>query len=199
MDLFSGLVGLVIGSVVSGLLTYKAALDGAEKAFANQLKLREADRLSKIQGCLTSRVLFEGTYYLSNRAGEAVMLRVVQKRLFENLKSKPATDLNVEKEITRRIASGKANDIATSVRTGNTKLDSSVLGTDDEIEVSECEMYGYLAEDIILVIIGTLISISTLDGKVKTERLYLHRFVMGGPNAPDPKARWHQFHSAIVA
>lgn len=185
--------------MITGWATYKAAVAGVQATFANELKLREMDRRSRIQGCLSSQVLFDGTYYLSNRADEAVKLGIIQSRLFVDLAEKPASDPHVGNEIMRRIHSGEAKDIAGTVRSGNTKVTSSVLGTDEVIEIPECEMYGFRAEDIKQVIIGTLMAISTLDDKVKTERLYLHRFVMGGTEAPDPKARWHQFFSSIVA
>lgn len=203
MDLLSGLVGAVIGGVLGGVITggftYKAALAGAQRAFADQLQLRELDRRARIQGCLNTNVVFDGTFYLSNRAIEAVKLHIVQRRLFVDLQNKPADDPRIEKEIMLRIHTGQGKDIAEMVRTGNTKLTDSVLGTDEVIDMPESEMYGFLAENIKQVIIGTLIGIATLDGKVSTERLYLHRFVMGGPDAPDPKARWHQFFSSIVS
>ncbi len=94
MDLFSGLLGAVIGAVAGGVITgwatYKAAVAGVQATFANELKLREMDRRSRIQGCLSSQVLFDGTYYLSNRADEAVKLGIIQSRLFVDLAEKPA-------------------------------------------------------------------------------------------------------------
>jgi hypothetical protein len=203
MDLLSGLVGAVIGSVIGGVITggftYKAALAGAQKAFADQLQLRELDRRARIQGCLNTNVVFDGTFYVSSRAIEAVRLRIIQRRLFVDLQDRPAEDPKVENEIMLRIHTGQGKDIAEMVRAGNTKLTDSVLGTDEVIDLPESEMYGFLADSIKRVIIGTVISISTLDGKVNTERLYLHRFVMGGLDAPDPKGRWHQFFSSIVS
>lgn len=202
-NLLSGLIGAVIGAAVGGIITavatYKAAIAGARAAFTNELKLRALDRNSQVQASLSAQVLFDGTFYVRNTAAEALRLTIVQRRLFVDLENQPADDPNLRPQLMRRIHTGDSKSIVDLVRVGNTKTTDSVLATGEIIEIPECEMYGFVAEQIRHVIIGTLITISTLDGKVSAERLYVHRFTMGGIAGPHPQARWHQMFSSVTS
>jgi len=194
-NLVSGLVGAVIG----GIATFVAAYFGARWAYNNQVRFRDQDREVRMRAALRTRVGFDGTFLVENGSDESLRVTVTQRRLFVDLTDAPAKDMNEKRELYRLIDTGDGINLVSRVEPGNTKVSGSSLSAHEAMEIPECEMFGFTAEKIREVLIGTVIQVDAEGLAVCFRRLYVHRFTMGGIEGPHPQARWHQLYSTNLA
>ena len=140
----------------------------------------------------------EGTFFIENKTDEGIKIDVFQKRLYENVSKVKKDDSKVLDEIYRKISiHDDEYFFETTTKQGSKKLDRYHLSNFERTEVPNCEMFGYIAENITCVIISTVIRYRPMNAKGDVvEKLYVHRFVMG-VSQPDPKARWVSIYSQI--
>jgi hypothetical protein len=192
--LLSGLIGALMG----GAAVFVAAYFGARWAYANQLKLRDLDRETRLRASLRVHVGFEGTFTIQNSSDEEVTLTVRQRRLFVDMHDRPANNPNEGREVYRMIHAGEAENLSRSIESGAVKVNDTMLASQEFMEVPECEMFGFVAEQINDVLIGTAIDLRSRSLSTRFRRLYVHRFTMGGPEGPHPQARWHSIYSSSL-
>lgn len=201
MTFLSGLLGAVIGAISAYLATVKAA----KLAFDNAIRLKGLDRRTAVKGGMSCAVLSDGTFILTNHAGEELIIKVMQKRLLEQPTQKNAADSSNQNrkqkdEIYRLIQSGKDDRLFKMVKDdGTTKVDGMYVGIGETSEVQDSETFGLVAEHVEEVIVGTLIDFKTteISNEFKFTKLYVHRFAMG-KEGKEPRGRWLAIYSRTV-
>jgi hypothetical protein len=186
--MFDGLVSAIIGATL--------ALLGVVLTIHQNNKNNEKRRLSGA-GAFTL-LGSDGTFFIENKTDEGIIIDVFQKRLFQDVNKVVTDDKKKLDEIYRKINSGESDYFFSKIiGSGNQKFSNQHLANFEKTELPNCEMFGYIAEDIKCVVIGTVISFKPVIGRKKQiEKLYLHRFTMGA-DVPEPRARWVNIFSRL--